>query len=130
MVKHTQTNVLSVFDHFVGLALKGLTHLSFIPLSYKNHFIYLQCKSVDWFHWKVYIFTYNSKNIVLLPFTAQEMKFSNKEFFRKCDQTRSFLWICSHLLKKPFMVNFTFREAFGFYFCVIIYLKVELSIQK
>ena len=25
MAKHTQTNCFSVFDHFVGLALKGLT---------------------------------------------------------------------------------------------------------
>ena len=28
------------------------------------------------------------------------MKFSNKDFFRKCDQIRAFLRIWSHLLKK------------------------------
>ena len=40
MVKHTQTicrllqaNCLSVFDHFVGLALKGLRDFFAIPLS-------------------------------------------------------------------------------------------------
>ena len=35
--------------------------------------------------------------------TAQKMKFSNKYFFSKCDQIRSFLWILSHLLKKFLM---------------------------
>ena len=40
--------------------------------------------------------------------TAQKMKFSNKDFFSKYDQIRSFLWICSHLLKKSFMENFIF----------------------
>ena len=27
------------------------------------------------------------------------MKFSVKDLFSKCEQTRSYLWICSHLLK-------------------------------
>ena len=31
------------------------------------------------------------------------MKFSIKDFFSKCDQIRSFLWIWSHLLKKSLM---------------------------
>ena len=31
-----------------------------------------------------------------------------KDFFRKCDQIRSFLWIWSHLLKKTLMENFIF----------------------
>ena len=31
--------------------------------------------------------------------TAQTMKFSIKDFFSKCDQIRSQLWIWSHLLK-------------------------------
>ena len=34
------------------------------------------------------------------------MKFSIKDFFGKCDQIRSFLWIWSHLLKKSLMDNF------------------------
>ena len=42
------------------------------------------------------------------PYTAQKMKFSIKDFFSKCDQIRSFLWIWSHLLKKPLMENFNF----------------------
>ena len=29
------------------------------------------------------------------------MKFSVKDFFNKCDQIRSFLWIWSYLLKNP-----------------------------
>ena len=36
------------------------------------------------------------------------MKFSLKDFFSKYDQIRSFLWICSYLLKKSIMENFIF----------------------
>ena len=32
--------------------------------------------------------------------TEQKMKFSIKDFFRKYDHIRSFLWIWSHFLKK------------------------------
>ena len=40
--------------------------------------------------------------------TAQKMMFSIKDFFCKCDQTRSLLRIWSHLLKKSLMENLTF----------------------
>ena len=40
------------------------------------------------------------------------MKFAIKDFFSKCDQIRSFLRICSHLLKKSLMENFTFRAVY------------------
>ena len=36
------------------------------------------------------------------------MEFSIKDFFSKHDQIRSFLRICSHLLKKSLMENFIF----------------------
>ena len=36
------------------------------------------------------------------------MQFSVKDFFSKCDQICSFLWIWSHLLKKSLMENFIF----------------------
>ena len=36
------------------------------------------------------------------------MKFSIKDFFRKCDQIRRFRWIWSHLLRKSLMENFIF----------------------
>ena len=36
------------------------------------------------------------------------MKFPIKDFFRKCDQIRSFLWIWSNLMKKSLMKNFFF----------------------
>ena len=39
------------------------------------------------------------------------MKFSIKDFFSKCDQTRSFLRIWSDLLKKSLMENFIFRAV-------------------
>ena len=52
--------------------------------------------------------------------TAQKMKFSIKNFFSKCDQIRSFLWIWSHLLMKSLMENFISsflvqREVFNYY---------------
>ena len=40
--------------------------------------------------------------------TAQKTKFSIRDFFSKCDQSRSFLRIWSHLLKKSLMENFIF----------------------
>ena len=38
--------------------------------------------------------------------TAQKMNFAMKDFFRKCDQIRSFPRIWSHILKKSLMENF------------------------
>ena len=43
-----------------------------------------------------------------LIITAQNMKFSIKDFFSKCDQIRSFLRIWLHLLKKSLIENFIF----------------------
>ena len=40
--------------------------------------------------------------------TAQKIKLSVSNFFRKCDKIRSFLRIWSHLLKKSLMKNFIF----------------------
>ena len=40
--------------------------------------------------------------------TAQKVKFSTQDFFSKCDQSRRFLRIWSHLLKKSSMENFIF----------------------
>ena len=39
---------------------------------------------------------------------CKKMKFSIKDFFTKCGQTRSFLWIWSHLLNTSLMENFIF----------------------
>ena len=36
------------------------------------------------------------------------MQVSVYDFFCKCDEIRSFLWICSYLLKKSLMENFIF----------------------
>ena len=38
--------------------------------------------------------------------SAQKMKFSIKDFFSKCDQSRRKLRIWTHLLEKPLMENF------------------------
>ena len=39
--------------------------------------------------------------------TVQKMKFSITDFFSKCDQTRSYLRIWSHLMRKSIMENLT-----------------------
>ena len=72
----------------------------------------------------VYIFQTNSdicffsfnfsfcKRILWLT-TAQNMKFSIKDSFSKCDQVRRKLRISSHLLKKSLMENLTFCAVNG-----------------
>ena len=49
--------------------------------------------------------------------TAQKMNFSNKNFFSKCYQIRSFPRIWSHLLKKFLMENFFFCAVLQSYLC-------------
>ena len=44
-----------------------------------------------------------------------KMNFSIKDFFSKCDQIRSVLWIWSHLLKKFLMENFIFCAVRAFW---------------
>ena len=45
---------------------------------------------------------------IVIPVTAQKMKFSIKDFSSKYDQIRSLLRIWSHLLKKFLMENLIF----------------------
>ena len=47
------------------------------------------------------------------------LKFSIKDFFIKCDQTRKKLWIWSHLLKKSLMENLIF--------CAVIFKEEHYS---
>ena len=54
--------------------------------------------------------------------TAQNMKFSIKDFFSKCNQIRRKLRIWSHLLKKSLMQNFI---IFGHYFFWSIRVKIQ-----
>ena len=43
-----------------------------------------------------------------INYTAQQMKFSIKDFFSRCEQIRGKLRVSSHLLKKSLMKNFIF----------------------
>ena len=43
----------------------------------------------------------------------KKVKLSLKDFFSKCDQIRSFLQICSHILAKSLVKNFIF--------CVVVH---------
>ena len=47
-------------------------------------------------------------DLIILSDTAPKIKFSIKDFFGKCDQICSFLWIWPHLLKKSLMENLIF----------------------
>ena len=47
-------------------------------------------------------------NSIFVLHTAQNLKFSIRDFFSKCDQIRSLLRISSHLLKKSLMESFIF----------------------
>ena len=60
----------------------------------------------------VSIVEFEQVNASCVSFTGQKMNFSMKDFFSKCDQIRSFLWIWSHLLKKSLMENFIFCAVF------------------
>ena len=55
--------------------------------------------------------------------TAQKMKFSIKDFFSKCNQTRRKLRIWSHLLKKSLMENFI---LYAVKFCISALLTNSL----
>ena len=59
-------------------------------------------------------------NEIIWSITAQKMKFFIMDFFSKCDQIRSFLWIWSHLLKKYLMKNFIFCA-------IIMKMRVEMK---
>ena len=59
-----------------------------------------------------FIVVIHINDLCLHSITAQEMKFSVKDFFSKCDQIRSFLRIWSHLLKKSLMENFIFCAVY------------------
>ena len=54
---------------------------------------------------------------------AQKMKFFIKDFFRKCDQIRSFRRIRSHLLKKSLMWNFIFCAVNNTFWNTFLFLK-------
>ena len=53
-------------------------------------------------------FTWDNTNLYQDTVTAQNMKFSLKDVFSKCDQIRRKMRIRSHLLKKHLMENFIF----------------------
>ena len=67
-----------------------LTHFRRMFLFYTSYGLFMFSGNLEKEHW---------------PNTAQKMKFSTMDFFSKCDQIRSFLWIWSYLLKKSLMEN-------------------------
>ena len=47
----------------------------------------------------------------LFAYSAQKMRFANKDFFSKCDQILRKMQIWLHLLKKSLMENFIFWQC-------------------
>ena len=82
-VGNLPTICLSVFGHFVGFALKGLTEAL---TTIHNHLI---CKK---------------------PSLNKKMKFPIDDFLSKCDQICSFLWIGHIYFKESLMENFIFLQ--------------------
>ena len=79
---------------------------------------YLDCE------WKSFLsfvnkHDFHSEHFSNLLTTTQKMKFSIKNFFSKCDQIRSFLRICSRLLKKSLMESLIF--------CAVQFVGILLS---
>ena len=79
--------------------------------------------------WNILFLSWLSFDIVG---TAQEMKFSIKDFFSKCDQIRRKLWIWSHLLKISLIENFFFLcnegnlgQSETIYISLIIFLRQQ-----
>ena len=62
-------------------------------------------------------------------YTAQEMKFSIKDFFSKCAQIRKKLRVWSHLLRKSLMENFIFCAVLGELWYGITVQKMKFSIK-
>ena len=77
-VGNLPTNCLSVFDHFVGLALKGL------------------------------IFTLLRTHLSVPVNRVRKVKLSIKDIFNQCHQLCGLPRIQSHLLRKSLMENFIF----------------------
>ena len=57
---------------------------------------------------KLNLYLKSTIHLVVLPFTAQKMKFSIKDLFSICDQIHRKPRIWSHLLKKALMEKFIF----------------------
>ena len=73
--------------------------------------IFRTVKNLKWMSF-LQIIVYGLKLLTVfvkeLPYTAQNIKFSIKDFFSKCDQIRRTLRIWSHLLMNSLMENFIF----------------------
>ena len=72
---------------------------------------------------------------ILFDMSSVCIAFSIEDFFSKCDQVRSFLWIWSHLLKRSLMENFIFCAVlvvtlWKCQYCVIWTLKKVFTIAS
>ena len=92
------------FCNFIHCTKNEIFHWEFLPQMWKLHFL---CDTFCiWVCWGKHFSIFNQNK-----FTAQEIKFSIKVFFSKCDQIRRILLVCSHLLKKFSIKNFIFSAV-------------------
>ena len=101
--------------HNVGKCSCGVN----IPRFLKHMWPFLHTDVVNNYHWILVALYDHFSTLCMKKFTsntaflwsggsAQKMKFSIKDFFRKCNQIRSFQQIWLHLLKKSLIENFIF----------------------
>ena len=87
-------------------------------------------KTLFWalkFCWKISL-----KNVQInsLPYTAQKMKFSIKDFFSKYDQIQRKLQIWSHILKKSLMENLIFCAVLFIYYTMWLLYSFKLVLHE
>ena len=61
---------------------------------------------------------------------TKKIKFSIKDFFSKCDQVRSYLWIWSHLLKKSWIEKFIFCALLNKTYVGLPHSPTELCVSR
>ena len=71
----------------------------------------------------------NGLSVILKFTTAQKMKCSIKDFFSKCDQIPSLLWIWPHLLNKSVMKNFVHCSSMTRAWSVVV-LSMFLTLNR
>ena len=98
----------SVPEHFDTLCIKGLkiTDLK-VKIETNSTWNQMDCH-IKWISLRVSFYADFKTLIKTTFYTAQKIKFSMKDFFSKCDETRMKLRIWSDLLKKPLIENFIF----------------------
>ena len=87
--------------------------------------------------WRKWLWKSAKCDLTFVTINVQNMKFSIKNFFSKCDQIRRKLQIWSHLLKKSLMENSFFVQwispdnyLYSFLFCLETSCSVKNNLDR